>query len=95
MRGMAFSTLAQLMIVVLVLSISVLLVATQFAGLSGKTTQLSQSTGDSVSAAETAQSFALCKTAGGECQEEECENPATITPQGPCPEGWYCCKSEE
>jgi hypothetical protein len=94
MRGMAFSTLAQLMIVVLVLSISVLLVATQFAGLSGDTNQLSQSTGDSVDAAETAQSFALCRTSGGECQQEDCENHVSSTPQGPCPENWFCCRTE-
>ena len=92
MKGMAFQTLAELMIIVLVLGVVVILISTQFIGLGRDTNKISQSASSSVNSSINVQGAALCAVSDGECLAL-CENDsyATIDHQGGCPNGYFCC----
>jgi hypothetical protein len=91
---MAFSTLAQLVIVVLVLSVVVVFAVLQFANLGGEAGEFTSTVDSSVNASAGVHGTVMCQVAGGRCVES-CTVYATGDPHGGCPDGLYCCLVEE
>ena len=90
MKGMAFATIAQLALVVLVLSVVILLIVTQLAGLGGELNRIEGEASDSTNTSLNIHGSSICRVAGGECAEE-CVTFATKDHEGGCPEGMFCC----